>query len=89
MNCVIVDYFLQALHHLLLCSTSLYPNGEHIDSAIQAVGESKSEELIQQLTDYLMGDTDDTPKVQCMRSTIPRGWHLCHDPILSTVIRVR
>ena len=51
------------MHHLLLCPPSLCPNGEQIDLAIQAVGESKSEELIQQLTHHLMGDEDDTPKV--------------------------
>ena len=53
----------KAVQHLLLCPSSIYPDGEHIDLAIQAVGESKSEELVQQLTDYLMGDADDTPKV--------------------------
>lgn len=53
----------KAVQHLLLCQSSIYPDGEHIDLAIQAVGDSKSEELVQQLTDYLMGDADDTPKV--------------------------
>lgn len=41
----------------------MYPEGEHIDLAIQAVGESKLENLAQKLTDYLMGDGDDSPKV--------------------------
>ena len=53
----------KALSHLLLCSTTLYPDGEHIDLAIQAVGESKLEDLAQKLTNYLMGDADDSPKV--------------------------
>ena len=44
----------------------MYPAGEHIDLAIKAVGESKSEDLIQKLTDYLMGDADDSPKVYNM-----------------------
>ena len=41
----------------------MYPDGEHIELAIQVIGESKSEDLVQRLTDYLMGDTDDSPKV--------------------------
>ena len=41
----------------------MYPDGEHIDLAIQTVGESKLEDLAQKLTDYLMGDADDSPKV--------------------------
>ena len=39
------------------------PDGSHIDLAIQVVGESKMEHLVQKLTDYLMGDADDSPKV--------------------------
>ena len=41
----------------------MYPDGEHIELAIQVIGESKSEDLVQRLTDYLMGATDDSPKV--------------------------
>lgn len=53
----------KALNHLLLCPSTMYPDGEHIELAIQVIGESKSEDLVQKLTDYLMGDADDSPKV--------------------------
>ena len=53
----------KALNHLLLCPSTMYPDGEHIELAIQVIGESKSEDLVQRLTDYLMGATDDSPKV--------------------------
>ena len=42
---------------------SAFPDGDHIDMAIGVVGEAKDEALTEQLTDYLMGETDSTPKV--------------------------
>ncbi len=40
-----------------------YPDGEHIDMAIKVVGAAKDDSLTDQLTDYLMGETDTIPKV--------------------------
>ena len=62
-SCIYIFIGSKALNHLLLCQSTMHPDGEHIDLAIRAVGESKSEELAQKLTDYLMGDADDSPKV--------------------------
>lgn len=55
--------YAQALTHFLSCPMSLFPDGDHIDMAIKVVGEAKDEALAEQLTDYLMGGTDSTPKV--------------------------
>ncbi len=42
---------------------SMYPDGEHIDMAIKVVGNAKEDSLTDQLTGYLMGGNDATPKV--------------------------
>ncbi len=42
---------------------SMYPDGEHIDMAIKVVGNAKDDSLTDQLTGYLMGGNDATPKV--------------------------
>ena len=54
---------MQSLSHLLHCPASLYPDGENIDLAIKVVGEAKLEKLTQQLTEFLMGGSDSSPKV--------------------------
>lgn len=36
---------------------------QHIDLAIETIGQADDEALTQQLIDYLMGDTDGMPKV--------------------------
>lgn len=49
----------KALRILLKCSSD---DGSHIDVAIETVGLARSEDLTNQLIDYLMGETDNTPK---------------------------
>lgn len=54
------------------CPVSAYPDGENIDVAIQVVGEAKKESLTQHLTDYLMGEVDEIPKVPLYSVSVPK-----------------
>jgi WD repeat-containing protein 19 len=54
--------FTKALEHFIQCSLSQYPEGEHIDLAIQTAAEAGDEAPVQRLTDYLIGEIDTVPK---------------------------
>ena len=54
-------YLIQALKHFLRCPEN--EEGAAIDMAIEVVGRSNDNQLHQQLIEYLMGDTDNMPKV--------------------------
>ena len=54
---------LQALHQFISEYQLNSDEGENIDLAIQTVGEAQKEPLTKKLIEYLMGETDDCPKV--------------------------
>lgn len=60
---ILLNFLIQALLHFLHCSMMKFPDGDHIDMAIEVVGKAKDESLTEQLTDYLMGGNDASPKV--------------------------
>lgn len=55
--------YVKALDHFLLCPLSKYPRGEHIDMAIGTAAKAGKEPITQRLTDYLIGEVDQVPKV--------------------------
>jgi hypothetical protein len=54
------DCFLQAMKHFLRCSGE---DSHAIELAIETVGRANDDQLTRQLIDFLMGETDNKPKV--------------------------
>lgn len=50
----------QAMKHFLRCSGE---DGQAIELAIETVGRANDDQLTRQLIDFLMGETDNIPKV--------------------------
>ena len=74
----IISSLLQALHQFISEYQLNSDEGENIDLAIQTVGEAQKEPLTKKLIEYLMGETDDCPKVWiCTVYTYIRMYCMC------------
>ena len=77
-NNIIISSLLQALHQFINEYQLNSDEGENIDLAIQTVGEAQKEPLTKKLIEYLMGETDDCPKVWiCTVYTYIRMYCMC------------
>ena len=78
--------FLQALKHFVKCSGE---DSQAIELAIETVGRANDESLTRMLIDFLMGETDNVPKVgECLLSSSSSHLFIIREDVISIAVYV-